>query len=478
MTARVLVVDDILPNVKLLEAKLAAEYYDVVTASNGQEALEKIEQDNPDIILLDVMMPGMDGFEVCRRVKNNPKTSHIPIIMVTALSESQDRVQGLEAGADDFLSKPVNETALFARVRSLVRLKMTVDEWHARESTANQLGVMDSNATVMEEPYEGAKILVVNELDYEINNITKALDKDYHTMETVNTGVEAIKLTKEQEFDLIVVSLNLDDEDALRLCSHFRSSDRTRSTPILVISEQEQIEHIAKALRIGVHDYIVRPIDGNELVARVRTQIRRKRFQEHLRMNYEISLSMALTDSLTGLYNRRYLEVHLNKTMDNMKLTSKNIGLMMLDIDHFKQVNDVHGHGVGDEVLVEFGRRLQESLRSFDLVARMGGEEFVVILTDVSEAREKRIAERLRKAIADTPFKCKAEGGELSITTSIGSAIIDETVATPHEALKIVDDCLYQAKDLGRNCIVLHGHGLLDATEIPPPEGKKEKIAS
>src|SRR5688572_32537928 len=129
MSARVLVVDDIAANVRLLEAKLAAEYFEVMTASSGKEALALIEKQTPDIVLLDVMMPEMDGFEVCKRIKANPATAHIPVVMVTALTDSADRIKGLEAGADDFLSKPLNDTALMARVRSLVRLKMTVDEW-------------------------------------------------------------------------------------------------------------------------------------------------------------------------------------------------------------------------------------------------------------------------------------------------------------------------------------------------------------
>ncbi len=473
MSARVLIVDDIFPNIKLLEAKLSGEYYDVVTASSGEEALKKIDQDKPDIVLLDVMMPEMDGFEVCRRVKQNPKTSHIPIIMVTALSESQDRVQGLEAGADDFLSKPVNETALFARVRSLVRLKMTVDEWYARESTANQLGVIETNSSVMEEPYEGAHILLVNELDYESANMEKALSRDNHSVQIVKTGVETMKKTKDNDFDLIVISLSLENEDSLRLCSHMRSTESLRTTPLLVVSEPEQVEDVARALRIGVHDYIMRPVDGNELLARVRTQIRRKRYQEHLKANYEISLSMALTDSLTGLYNRRYLEAHLQKSMNALQVNKKSLGLLLLDIDHFKAVNDTHGHGVGDEVLAEFGRRLQKNLRSFDLVARYGGEEFVVILSDVSQSREKRIAERLRLAISKEPFRCSVEGGELDITTSVGGVLIDEGVQNMNEAFKLADECLYEAKNAGRNCIVLKDHGLLKEEDIPPPEGKK-----
>ena len=139
MTARVLVVDDILANVRLLEAKLSAEYFDVVTAMNGADALESVQRSSPDIVLLDVMMPGIDGIEVCRRIKSNPQTQHIPVVMVTALDQPEDRVKGLEAGADDFLTKPVNDLALFCRVKSLVRLKMLTDELRARSPSGDTI---------------------------------------------------------------------------------------------------------------------------------------------------------------------------------------------------------------------------------------------------------------------------------------------------------------------------------------------------
>ena len=146
MSARILVVDDVMVNVRLLEAKLASEYFHVLTASGGETALEVARAERPDLVLLDVMMPGMDGFEVCRRLKTNPATAEIPVVMVTALSDVSDRLRGLEAGADDFLTKPVKDLALFARVRSLLRLKMLMDEWRIRAATGEQLGAIEPNA--------------------------------------------------------------------------------------------------------------------------------------------------------------------------------------------------------------------------------------------------------------------------------------------------------------------------------------------
>ncbi len=473
MSARVLVVDDILPNVKLLEAKLSSEYYEVVTATNGAEALEKIKSENPDIVLLDVMMPEMDGFEVCEKIKANPEFAHIPVVMVTALTDAEDKVRGLEAGADDFLSKPINDTALMARVRSLVRLKMSLDEWRTRENTATELGVVSEASNVMSEPVEGARVLVVEDKEFEKKKISETLSQDNDIVLSVSTGAEAMEMTAKQDFDLLIVSLNFENEDGLRLCSHFKSNERTRALPILMLGENDDMERIAHGLEIGVHDYILRPLDRNELIARVRTQIRRKRFHDRLRSTYEISLSLALTDTLTGLYNRRYLETHMGKLLQKNNTTKKPLGVLMIDIDHFKQVNDVHGHNVGDEILKIFAERLQDNLRSFDMVARLGGEEFVALLPDVSQERAYFVAERLRRSICREPFPCAVDGGQLDIATSIGGTIIPDGEHSITEVLERADKCLYQAKEEGRNCSVFEGIGKLDPEQYKSDRRKK-----
>lgn len=462
MSARVLVVDDILPNVKLLEAKLSNEYYDVLTASNGEEALRKALSDSPDIILLDVMMPGMDGFEVCRRIKDNPKIAHIPVVMVTALTDAADRVRGLQAGADDFLSKPVNDIALMARVRSLVRLKMTVDEWRARELTASQLGVTDDAPSVMHEPVENARVLVIEDQAFESDKIVSTLKTDNDIVLVAQNGTKAMELVAHNDFDLLVVSLNLKQEDGLRLCSHLRSNERTRSIPILMLGGEEDMPRIAHGLEIGAHDYIIRPIDRNEFMARARTQIRRRRYQARLRDNYETSLSLALTDSLTGLYNRRYLETHLQKLLQKNQESKKSLCVLILDIDHFKSVNDTYGHTVGDEVLKIFSFRIQDNLRSFDLVARLGGEEFVAILPDASEELSQFVAERLRRSIAEKPFRVRVPEGEITVTTSIGGALIFYGDHTVQSVLDRADKALYEAKNGGRNCTVFETFGRLN----------------
>jgi len=471
MTARVLVVDDILPNVKLLEAKLSGEYFDVITASSGAEAIQKAEKESPDIILLDVMMPGMDGFETCQRLKSSPATAHIPVVMVTALTDATDRVRGLESGADDFLSKPVNDIALMARVRSLVRLKMTVDEWRIRENTANQFGFVGNKGTFLAEPSEKARVLIIEDKSFESEKFIETLKRDDDEIVAVRSGDQAMDMAQHNDFDIITVSLNLQNEDGLRLCSHLRSNERTRAVPILMVAEEADMKRIAQGLEIGAHDYILRPVDRNELLARVRTQIRRKRYQDRLRSNYEQSLSLALTDSLTGLFNRRYLMVHLEKLLNKNKESNKSLCCLMMDIDHFKKINDTYGHQVGDDVLKVFAERVSQRLRSFDLVARLGGEEFVVVLPDISQDMAFQVAERLRKGICNTKFEVSGPHGPIDVSVSIGAAMITGSQNLKVEdVLKLADDELYRAKEGGRNRVYFMGHGHVQLPErVPAP---------
>lgn len=459
MTARVLIVDDILPNVKLLEAKLSGEYFDVITALSGPEGIQKAETLSPDIILLDVMMPGMDGFEVCQRLKESPATMHIPVVMVTALTDATDRVRGLEAGADDFLSKPVNSVALMARIRSLVRLKMTVDEWRIRENTASQFGFISSKAALLDESCDRARVLVIEDKAFESEKVVETLKRDEDVVITVRSGEQGVALALQSDFDIIMLSLNLANEDSLRLCAMLRSHERLRTLPILLVGEETDMDRVARGLEIGAHDYILRPVDRNELLARVRAQLRRKRYQDRLRANYEMSLALALTDSLTGIYNRRYLMVHLEKLLKKNAAARKTLCVLMLDIDNFKQINDAHGHDAGDMVLKVFAERVPQRLRSFDLVARLGGEEFVVILPDVNMDMAVHVAERLRKGICHEPVKAGA--GYINVSVSIGGVLIEDGDRTVEEVLKQADMELYKAKEAGRNCTYFSGVGLV-----------------
>lgn len=451
MTARVLVVDDILSNVKLLEAKLTAEYFDVVTAFSGLEALAKVDEHEPDIVLLDVMMPGMDGFEVCRRIKQNPKSSHVPVVMVTALDQPTDRVAGLEAGADDFLTKPVDDAALFARVRSLVRLKMMTDELRMREATGQNMGLVES-AEAPGENGPPARILIIEDRPESVAWFTAAL-KPAHEISAVDSFEEAVVRVRGGDYDLIVVSLGLRGFDGLRLCSQLRSLPEGRHVPILVLVSDGDRRKLTQALEMGVNDYLTRPVDKNELTARVRTQLRKKRYQDRLRHNVQLSLEMAITDQLTGLHNRRYMSRHLDTLIVGAQKSGKPLAFLIMDIDYFKSVNDTHGHDIGDEVLREFASRISANVRGIDLACRYGGEEFVVVMPDTDVAFAYSIAERLRKSVESTPFAISRAPNKLNITISIGIAGSEKS-DTAEALLHRADQALYRAKREGRNRVV------------------------
>jgi len=451
MSARVLVVDDVEINVKLLEAKLTSEYFNVVTAHDGFAALEAAKCERPDIVLLDVMMPELDGLEVCRRLKSDPLTADIPVVMVTALSDVQDRVRGLEAGADDFLTKPVSDIALFARVRSLVRLKRMTDEWRLREETYGRLAeIADGDAKSLEDT-RPARLVAFEPRPLSGRRLVEMLSGD--TVPLAQTGAEVMALAT-PDVDLFVLALS-ESEDTLRLAADLRAAPATRSVPILLIGDEEELPRLAKGLDLGATDYLIRPIDRNELIARVRTQVRRKRLQERLRETYRRSLSLALTDSLTGLYNRRYMSAHLDGLMARLASGSEGPALLALDLDLFKTINDTHGHPVGDEVLCEVSRRMNRHLRAFDLVARYGGEEFVVVMPETSIAVAAAVAERLRCAIAEEPVVSAAVPGGVPVTLSIGVAAASGRDDNAANLLKRADDALYTAKRMGRNRVIL-----------------------
>jgi len=463
MSARVLVVDDIAANVRLLEAKLAAEYFEVMTASSGKEALALIEKQTPDIVLLDVMMPELDGFEVCKRIRANPRTRFLPVVMVTALSDQADRVRGLEAGADDFLTKPVNDLALFARVRSLVRLKMIMDEWRMREQTSGAFDVLSSETEPAEEHHSAAKVLLVEGFAPAAQRISTILAADQDTVEVAANSAEAMQKSAGGNYDLVITGLQIGQEDGLRLCSNLRSADETRQVPILLIVDEFEMPRLVKGLDIGVSDYLMKPIDANELLARVRIQVRRRRYQDRLRTNYERSLSMALTDVLTGVYNRRYALRHMEGLMKRVADTGKCLSVLVCDLDRFKTVNDSYGHAAGDEVLKQFAQRATQSMRNIDMVARFGGEEFVILLPDTEGDNALTAAERLCKKVGATPMDVSdAPDSKLTVTVSIGVA--STTVAMPGEELiKLADAALYRAKEGGRNQVCADPSALLVA---------------
>ncbi len=456
MSARILIVDDIPLNIKLLAAKLARDYYVISTAENGREALRKVDAEKPDIILLDVMMPEMDGFETCRQLKANPATAFIPVVMITALSDVTDRVRGLAAGADDFLGKPINDLALMARIRSLLRMKILMDEWRSREATALELSPASTETTTDPLNVSNCRILVVDDDDADETFIRNALQPlSVHVEGTKSIG-EAESLLTDNSFDLVFSKLDLKNEDGLTICPCLRSNPVTRHIPILMLANPDDVERVAKGLDLGANDYLIRPFDVHELFARTRTQLRHKRNYDRLRTGLEHNLMLALVDPLTGAFNRRYLEAHMPRFLQHAAAVKKALSVQMIDIDLFKQVNDKYGHPAGDAVLKEVAQRILNNVRPSDFFVRMGGEEFAVVMPETELQNAEKIAERVRLRIAQDPFTVPGTSEQLKITISIGvAAMIPEENEGSSKVFDAADVALLRAKQSGRNNVAV-----------------------
>ena len=437
MIGRILVVDDTAANVRVLSKILQAELFAVDTAASGEEALDRIAAEPPDLVLMDVMMPGIDGYETCRRIKADRRMRRIPVIMVTALSEAEDRIRGIEAGADDFLSKPIDRQAVLARIKHLLRAAQT--DALRRDDPDGAIDPSDESPT-------GGRILVRAANPNAEADLLRQIARDGHV------GTPAAQA------DVAIVDIGSDapsPADGLRAAASLRTSPETRDLPIVVILPQMRPDADSRALLervldLGVADYLHAPLDPAELRARLRAALRRRRAARRAQEVRSTAAALATTDPLTGLPNRRAAERRLEELAKDALRTGVSHGLVILDADHFKAINDTHGHDGGDEVLRTIGARLSRALRPSDLLARWGGEEFIVaVRAPAGPAGLHAIADRLRRAMAEAPVTL-ASGVQVAVTISLGAALLPPGRLVA-DAYRSADTALYAAKAAGRN---------------------------
>jgi two-component system cell cycle response regulator len=297
--------------------------------------------------------------------------------------------------------------------------------------------------------------LLVDMRDSSAERVAASLANSTEITRVANpTQTVATIAAAEKPFELIIVSMEDDKFDGLRLCSQLRSFEATRQTPILILVDPNEQPRLLRALDMGVNDYVIRPLDRLELQARVTTQLKRFRYTEELRTSVRSSMELAITDPLTGLFNRRYLETHLTNLIEHFSNRGKYLSILAVDVDFFKAINDTHGHDAGDKVLQELAQRIKECTRSIDLCCRTGGEEFILVLPTTEKTAAMTIAERLRKYVAARVFAAGPKAG-IPVTISIGVASLAENADTFEKLLKRADEALYAAKREGRNRVVL-----------------------
>lgn len=453
MTGRILIADDVATNRIVLKVKLSSAFYDVIQASSGQQTLEVALSERPDLIILDDQLSDIDGISVCRALRSDPATEHIPIIMITSSAEKPSKLGALRAGADDILFKPIDELMLLARVRSLLRACGTADELRLRASTCRDLGFAEAQAG-FETP--GSVALVAAQKDTALRWRTQLGGQISDRISILSRSEALQSLFHTTAPDLFIIAGDLDNPDeGLRLLSELKSRMETRYVPVLMVLGQPPHSQAIVALDLGANDVIGENFDPEELALRVKTQIKRKRQSDRLRETVQDGLRMAVIDPLTGLYNRRYALPHLGHISQRAKQTKRSFAVMILDLDRFKTVNDSFGHAVGDEVLTEVASRIRKNLRNVDLAARIGGEEFMIAMPDISLNVARVAAEQLRKAIEETPIEVGAPAKTLDVTISVGVAMGDSENSDINKLMSLADRALYAAKTDGRNQVTV-----------------------
>ncbi|GAA0310597.1 diguanylate cyclase [Rhodovulum strictum] len=458
MSRRILIVDDVATNRIVMKVRLSEAHYDVIQARDGASALLAARRERPDLILMDMALPDMEATDLCRALKSHPETAEIPLIVVAGARSADAKMRALEAGADEFLSKPLDEMILLARVRNLLRARETAEELALRNGTHRALGFAEAA-----EPFvpPGRVALIAADPRTGLTWRAGLSPLLSETLATINRAEALAAHADQPGADVFVIDSRLAPEGAgLRLVSELRAHSATRHAAVLVVVPEAARETAAMALDLGANDLVVGPVDAQELAIRIRSQLRRKHQADRLRATVEDGLRLAVTDPLTGLFNRRYALPHLARIAERAAETGRGYAVMLLDLDRFKQVNDRFGHAAGDAVLVEVARRLQDNLRPVDLVARIGGEEFMVALPETGFEQACAAAERLRTAVGAQSVAVPGDVGRIAVTISVGVAFGgDQPVAEGDAETEInalmaqADRALYAAKASGRNTV-------------------------
>jgi two-component system cell cycle response regulator len=448
---RILIVDDDPLNVKLLVSKLPGDQFEPVTAFSGQEALGKILKNPPDLILLDIMMPGMNGYEVSLWLKNNPATQDIPIILVTALDGVEDKIKGFEAGADEFLNKPVNTVELLARINSLLRLKGYREQLLSRTLAEKGFSIGQKSPDPSEEIWRLSKILLVEDNEKDARLIKEHFAGESYQMETVSNGEAALDLVKKEVFDLVLLDVMLPGVDGFEVCRQIKSLHQTQDLQVVLITCLPDLENRIKGVEQGTDDYLIKPINGRELKARVKVLLKKKQYIDKLRNNYERALGLAIYDGLTGLYNQTYFKNFLELEVKRAMRQRYSLGLMIMDIDDFKIINDRFGHLTGDLIIKNLAQLIKQNIREVDLSARYGGDEFVVVLPYTDQTETVKIIERLQLAVDQYRQSEEILLDQKPLTLSFGIALFSGQDTTMEELIRRADQALYRSKQEGKN---------------------------
>lgn len=453
---KILIVDDDHLNVKLLVTMFTGSDYEILKAYDGEDALDVIGRENPDLILLDIMMPKIDGYRVLEILKSSSNTHDVPVIMITALDSVEEKVRGLEAGADEFLNKPVNKPELLARVKSLLRMKEYQEKLttHARTETSF---LSLTSEEVTEQQREIPLILLVEDNEKDAALVRSILHKEQFNLMHVNSGEDALKITRNSHVDLVLLDVLLLNMNGFEVCSRLKENESTRNIQVLMMTCLDDLSSKLKGIDSGADDYLIKPLNSQELEVRVKALIKKKDYLDKLSTKFENALNAAITDKLTGLYNHTYFKHYLGLEMKRSQRQDQQLALIMIDVDNFKKFNDIYGHMAGDAVLREIAALIKKSIRDIDFAARYGGEEFSVIIPNSHRQCATMVAERIRTVIRSHQFSHTSNQETAILTISQGVAIYPQDAQSMEDLVQKADLELYKAKHAGKDCVSVYG---------------------
>jgi two-component system cell cycle response regulator len=432
---------------------LARENFLILTASNGVQAIEIAEKDLPEVVLLDVMMPLMNGFDVTKVLKNSPLTRDIPIILITALDNPESQALGFKAGAEEFLKKPVNAAELLARVKTMLRLKQYQEQLVMRKKSEQHFSSGNEEHGIDKAPESTNQILLVEDNPNDVKLIKAYLsDQDIRLLVTDN-GEKAIEIAQRNKIDLIILDVMLPGMNGFEVCRRLKATEQIQNIPIVFTTSLSDSESKINGAELESDGYIVKPYDKRELIGRIQLLLKKKKYLEELRFNYENTINLAINDGLTGLHNHAYFKRTLDLEFKRALRQQYNLALMMIDIDNFKKFNDTLGHLAGDMLLRKLSQLIKKNIREIDTAARYGGEEFVVILPYVDIENTLVIAKRIQTTLASLTFPVEVPETFGKITVSIGVALCPLNANSPEQLIQKADEMLYQAKKTGKNKI-------------------------
>jgi two-component system cell cycle response regulator len=445
MAGRILIADSIANNRISLKATLAAEYFETTCVSDAEEMSEAVLKFQPDIILMSTHLGRADGYAICKQLKLNADSAHISVMMYASTAAHIDWGKALINLVDDIQLFPLNRIRMVSRLRQMHRNKVELDTLKNHANASNDLGFSDVAVDISLDRLSSSKIACIqSDTRNQSFVVAPSIGKSY-TLPYNTTPADVAPCT-----DLILL---MGADNQCQLLSNLKANPATKSIPIICLVPRIAAKKINRVYELGGEDCLFDTVPHAQINTRIQSVINLHHQKDHLRSLLDKRVKEACIDPLTGIFNRRHAQNYLTTCFSGSSETGRNLVAMMLDIDKFKTVNDTLGHVNGDLILKEIASRLNKSIRGVDMVARMGGEEFLILIPDATLDRALEIAERLRQVIEQKPFNLMAGKISQKVTVSIGLAKKTSRHLDADALVHSADLALYKAKAKGRNCI-------------------------